>query len=294
MNASSLSWEDTQTFLAVVEHRSFSAAARALALGQPTVSRRIQHLERLLAQQLFVRGKHGARPTDAALRLVPAAEQMAKWAAEFDRAASGAERLASGVVRVAAPPGVAVEQLAPFAALLRQRAPAISLEVLSAIDHIDLTRGHADLAIRTHYPNEPELVVLREFETQPGVYASRSYAESIRQPCTWEDLAWVTWAGRYRDVAPRSMLEKVIPGFEPVFASDDYLVQKAAVTAGLGATIISRPAGFEQGELVEIDVGVRLPAQSLYVVCAKSMQHVPRVRAVFEFLVESIEGAAVA
>jgi len=291
MNTSRLSWEDAQTFLAVVEHRSFSAAARALDLGQPTISRRIRNLERVLAQQLFVRGKHGAQPTAAALRLVPAAEQMAKWATEFDRAASGAERLVSGLVRIAAPPGVAVEQLAPFAALLRQLAPAISLEVLSAIDHVDLSRGHADLAIRTHHPNEPELVVLREIETWPAVYASRAYADSIRQPCAWENLAWVTWAGRYRDVAPRSMLEKVIPGFEPVFASDDYLVQKAAVAAGLGATIIARPMGFEQAGLVEIDVGVTLPAQPLYVVCAKSMQHVPRVRAVFEFLVESIDSA---
>jgi DNA-binding transcriptional LysR family regulator len=45
-----LSWEDAQTFLTVAEEHSFSAAARVLGLGQPTVSRRIQALETRLRQ----------------------------------------------------------------------------------------------------------------------------------------------------------------------------------------------------------------------------------------------------
>jgi DNA-binding transcriptional LysR family regulator len=124
MDTQKISWEDAQTFLAVIEHSSFSAAARAMGLGQPTISRRVADLERRVSQQLFVRGKQGAEPTTAALSLLPAAEQMAKWAAEFDRMAKSHEILVSGTVRIAAPPGIAVEQLAPFAALLRQLEPS--------------------------------------------------------------------------------------------------------------------------------------------------------------------------
>lgn len=39
------SWEDAQTFLAVAEQRSFSAAAALLGVGQPTISRRVVALE---------------------------------------------------------------------------------------------------------------------------------------------------------------------------------------------------------------------------------------------------------
>ena len=64
------------------------------------------------------------------------------------------------------------------------------------------------------------------------------------------------------------MLEKVILDFEPVFSSDDFLVQKAAADAGMGAMILGEPMGLEQSNLVEIDIGVTLPCVSFYIVCA--------------------------
>lgn len=294
MNSQIFSWEDAQFFLAVAEHRSFSAAAKVLGVRQPTVSRRIQQLEETLKQQLFERGKHGAIATSAAIKLLPAAEQMAKWAGEFNRQAMGVGQAVSGVVKIAASPGVAVEQLAPFAALLRDLEPGITLEVLSSIDHIDLTRGGADIAIRTKFPREPELIALHRACSQPVVVGSKSYAQSITQPCQWQDLDWVTWASPYLDVTPRPILEKIIENFSPIFSSDDYLVQKAAVSGGLGAMIIGRPIGFESKDfnhsgLVEIDIGVTIPESEFYIVCAKSMQQVPRVRVVIDRLIEVLE-----
>tara|TARA_R110002072_G_scaffold31735_12_gene97631 strand:- start:2913 stop:3782 length:870 start_codon:yes stop_codon:yes gene_type:complete len=285
-----ISWEDAQTFLAVIESGSFSAAGKALNLGQPTISRRIIKLERRLSEQLFIRGKHGAERTSAADRLLPAAQQMAKWATEFDHAAKGGENQIAGVVKIAAPPGVAVEQIAPFAAHLMKVLPDIRLEVLSSIDHVDLTRGAADIAIRTQKPTEPELIALHEFQSQPAVYGAPAYVEKLRQPCVWADLDWVTWAGRYQSVTPRPMLEKLIPEFQPMLASDDYLVQKAAVRAGVGVMICSRSSSDEIGTLVEVDVGVILPQSAFYIVCARSVQHVPRIKRVIEAMVEKLSG----
>jgi DNA-binding transcriptional LysR family regulator len=286
-----LSWEDAQTFLAVSEQKSFSAAARRLGVGQPTISRRIRNLEQALQQQLFVRGKHGAIPTAEAVRLIPAAEQMARWAGEFDRVAMGVEQAVSGIVRIAAPPGIAVEQLAPFSKRLKLTEPQIYLEVLASVDHVDLSRGVADLAIRTQAPTEPELVALYSGSSRPGIYASKQYANSIEQPCTWADLDWITWARPYEHVSPRPILEKLIPGFQPVFASDDYLVQKAAVIEGLGVMVMAAPTKLDQQDrgLVEIDVGVSLPDTDFYIVCAKSMQQVPRVVKVVEQLILAYE-----
>ena len=264
MDSPRLSWEDAQTFLAVIEHKSFSAAAKALGVGQPTISRRIQDLENSLKQQLFIRGKHGAESTTAALHLKPAAENMAKWAVEFDR--------------------FAIEQLAPFAAMLKLKEPGIRLEILSSIEHVDLTRGVADIAIRSQYPNEPELECLHEGNIDMGVYAAKSYVKKIKQPCAWKNLDWVSWSDQYKNLFPHPMLAKVIPDFMPVFTSDDYMVQKAAVAAGLGAMILSKPMGFEKSKLVEIDVGVTLPNASVYVVCAKSMRQVPKIKLVVDQL----------
>jgi len=274
--------------LAVVESGSFSAAARLLHLGQPTISRRIKNLEQRLSQQLFVRGKHGATRTTAADRLLLAAEQMAKWAAEFDHATQGAEDLVAGIVKIAAPPGVAVEQLAPLSAVLAAQLPEVRLEILSGVDHVDLTRGTADIAIRTQFPNEPELIALHEFHSQPAVYGAPAYVEKLKVPCDWQDLDWVTWAGKYRDVSPRPMLQKLIPQFQPILASDDYLVQKAAVKAGIGVMICAPPGPLENDTLVAVDIGVRLPIAPFFIVCARSMQHVPRVKRVVELMVANL------
>lgn len=292
MTNNTLSWEDAQTLLSVTENQSFSKAAAELGVGQPTVSRRIQALEARLQQQLFVRGKHGAEPTPAANKLSIAAHEMAKWAAEFQRVAQGSDEQLSGLIKIAAPPGVAVEQLPFFAASLKELEPKLSLEILSAVDHIDLTRGVADLAIRTKNPTEPELVCLYQAEIQPKVYGAKSYVAKLRQPCKWADLAWISWAGRYRSLSPRSMLEKTIPEFEPVFASDDFLVQKAAAVAGLGAIILGTISKEEEQQLVEIDVGVQLPTVTWFLVCAKSMTQMPKIQTVSERLIEFFSSAS--
>jgi DNA-binding transcriptional LysR family regulator len=284
------SWEDAQTFLVVAEQHSFSGAARFLGLGQPTISRRIANIEERVGCQLFRRGKRGAELTGDGARLLPAAAQMARWAGEFDRLAKGAEAEMSGTVRLAAPPGLAVEFLAPFANLARERLPEIRLEILASIEHIDLSRGAADLAVRTRRPAEPELMSLHSANVELGVFASESYAASLPRNPSVADLDWITWAFPYEHVEPRPFLEAMIENFAPAFASDNFLVQKSAAAEGLGAMILERDRHpmARSPELVEIDLGLELPPGEFHLVCAKSMQYVPRVKGVADLLIEQL------
>ena len=296
-----LSWEDARIFLCVSEHKSFSAAANILKIGQPTISRRIRDLEQQYNVQLFTRGKHGAKLTTEALSLIPAARQMAEWASEFHRLASAKEASVSGQVSIAAPPGIAVDELAPFAARLKQQAPKIQLEILSAIDYVDLSLGAADLAIRTQAPQEPGLIGLYHSTVKSVAMASKAYIENLQAPYSsqtpdwrdldYKDLDWVTWGGRYQGIEPRPMLENLIPNFTPIFTSDDYLVLKSAVESGLGACIFNKPFGLSKSNLIEIDLGLNLPATEFYLVCSRSVQHIPRVRYVADSLISVIEEA---
>ncbi len=297
------SWEDAETFLAVAEKHSFSSAAGLLGVGQPTISRRIAALEGRLGCQLFTRGKRGTELTDAGARLLPAAEQMARWAGEFRRLAQGAEERPTGTVRIAAPPGLAVEVLAPLAAIARDQLPEIRLEVLASVDYIDLSRGGADLAIRTRETHEPELTTIHSIEFEIGLFATVDYKRRLvdrlgaagHADSTFriEDLDWITWSFPYEEVAPRPMLERAIPDFTPAFASDNYLVLKSALAAGMGVMVLEKhPSAnpLASAELVEIDLGFSLPSSAYYLICAKSMRWVPRVRAVTDLLVEQLRG----
>ena len=70
---------------------------------------------------------------------------------------------------------------------------------------------------------------------------------------------------------------------------------KSAVASGLGAMILERsnhPIA-SASQLVEIDLGIALPHGEMHLVCAKSTQYVPRVRAIADLLIEQLQYAAV-
>lgn len=288
-----ITWEDAQTFLAVAEGGSISAGAARLRLGQPTVSRRLALLEGRVGAALFTRSKQGATLTDVGARLFPAAEQMARWGSEFERLAQGAEARPAGVVRIAAPPAVSVDLLAALAAKISRAVPELRLEILASVDHVDLVRGEADLAVRTRAPTEPELTSLAHGTTAIGVFASADYHAVLERrvpsgpPYALGDLDWISWGRPYEHVEPRPMLERAIPNFAPSFASDDFLVQRAATVAGLGAMVLDTRSAEEFG-LVAIDIGFLPPPGEFHLVCAKSMQLVPRVRFVAERLIDAL------
>ena len=56
---SAVNWAHLQTFVAVAEHGSLSAAARQLKSSQPTLSRHIAQLETNLGTRLFERSSNG-------------------------------------------------------------------------------------------------------------------------------------------------------------------------------------------------------------------------------------------
>src|SRR5215472_2517080 len=114
MNAPAPEWSLYRSFLAVLRDRSLSGAARSLNLTQPTLARHIDALERRLGFELFTRSQHGLAPTEAALALVPYAENIASNAAALLRAASGIGSRVKGTVRITASEIVGSEILPPM------------------------------------------------------------------------------------------------------------------------------------------------------------------------------------
>lgn len=287
-----VSWDDARIFLAVATTGSFSAAGRQLGIGQPTVSRRVAQLEEDLGGPLFYRTVEGAGLTALGTQLLPAAEQMERWAAEWQRLAAGKAEAPAGRVRIAAPPGVAWDFLVPFAARLRQQHPQIHIEVLAVIEYLDLSRGHADIALRSRAPTAPDLVSLLEVSFPLGVFAAPSYACRLPARPQVKELDWICWAGAYQHLPPRPQLEALIPDFVPAFASDNYIVQQHALVAGLGVMILPHffhPDSRLRKSVVSVPVDLELPTEPGHLVCARSALHIPRVRVVAELLAEALD-----
>ena len=282
-------WNDLQLFLAIAEGGSLSAAAKRLRVTQPTVSRRIAELESNVGETLFARGVEGVTLTSFGERLVEPARRMAEWAAEADRTAERLESKPRGSVRITAPPGIAYDFLAPFAAWAKTRLPDVHLEVVATVQYLDLSRREADIALRFAAPAQRDVDTLASLDLEVAAFASPAYAKTLSRRYTVRDVAWIAWAPPFDHLSPGPELAKLIPGFVPAFASDDYLVQLRAAEAGLGAMFLGRVENrFIRSPLVELDLELGLIPRTLYLASARSAMAIPRVRAIADLLASEL------
>lgn len=282
-----VSWEDVRLFLAVAEHGSLTEAARRLRVGQPTVSRRLAELEESVGYALFKRTVEGATLTSQGERWLEPARRMAEWAGELSRESEHSDASPRGVVRIAAPPGIAYDFVAPFARLVRERYPHIELSVLARVEYADLARREADLALRGRAPTQRDLTVVYALSHFTDIFVSKSYAKQLPPRPRLGDLSFIAWAPPFEQFPPNPQLRAAIPDFRAGFAADDYIVQLRAAEAGVGAVFMPKlKHRFNQSSPL-VPLGLELGQHGkgqMLVVCAKSALGVARVRAVAELL----------
>jgi DNA-binding transcriptional LysR family regulator len=169
----------------------------------------------------------------------------------------------------------------------------VSLEVVSSVQYLDLARREADLALRFAAPTGRDLVSLAEAETGIGAFGSAGYAARLSKSPKLADVAWIAWAPPLDHLSPNPELAKLIPGFAPAFASDDYLVQLRAAERGLGAMLLGRMKHRFSGEpsLVELPIDLGPRKATLHLVAARSALEIPRVRAIAELLAREVSRA---
>src|SRR5580693_9302707 len=91
-----------EAFVVVVDTGSFSAAARRLNVGQPTVSKTVAQLEERLGVRLLVRSTRGLTATEAGQNFFEHARRAIDEADEAEVAARGVSASLSGELRISA------------------------------------------------------------------------------------------------------------------------------------------------------------------------------------------------
>jgi DNA-binding transcriptional LysR family regulator len=279
-------WALYRTLLAVLDEGSLSAAARNLALTQPTVARHIDALEAALGADLFVRSQRGLDPTDLARSLRPQAQVMATTAAALLRTASGSLGTVVGTVRISASDVVGVEHLPPILAGLRRDHPALVIE-LSLSDRLDdLLAREADIAVRMTQPTQTALLAKRLPPVELGFHAHRDYLERRGTPASMADLSAHDLIGYDTETpALRAMTARLAPLDRQGFAlrADSNLAQLATIRAGFGIGLCQLGIAQRDPALVRVLPAVKLPLP-LWIVMHEDLKTSARFRIVFDAL----------
>jgi LysR family transcriptional regulator for bpeEF and oprC len=138
-----------KVFVRVVESGSFSAVARELGVGQPTVSKQVAALERRLGAELLLRrSSRKVSLTEAGRDFIASASKvMADLDAAESRVGRGL-RSPSGPLRVSVAPSFGALYIVPRLAEFFRRYPDVSVEVLASDRSANLIEDGIDVAIR--------------------------------------------------------------------------------------------------------------------------------------------------
>lgn len=124
-----LNLDQLRTLVSIADLGTFSAAARALHLAQPTVSLHVGELESRLGTQLLVRGSRRVTPTAAGLVLVQRARALLRDADETVEAVRRQADGKLGRVRLGTSTGVVIDLLPRVLEALQDSHPGIDVEV---------------------------------------------------------------------------------------------------------------------------------------------------------------------
>jgi DNA-binding transcriptional LysR family regulator len=169
-----------EIFHAVYVNGSVSAAARALNVSQPSVSKMLRHAESLLGFQLFQRTNGGLVPTEDAHILFTEASEIQDRVYALREAGRNLKRGEGGVLRISALPSLALAAIPIAVSRFLRTHEKVKFD-LQTVHHDDLLRKlyerETDVAIAYQVPpaaplghrwlGEGELVVLYQEQDMP-------------------------------------------------------------------------------------------------------------------------------
>jgi DNA-binding transcriptional LysR family regulator len=127
-------------FLEVARRGNLSRAAEALYVSQPTLTARLQALERDLGEQLFVRTRRGMRLTEAGEAFLPYAEHALQAIDDGRERLGELRRGTVGKLVLGAPPTVSTYALPALLARFTEAHPRVRLTVMTGTSEEILDR----------------------------------------------------------------------------------------------------------------------------------------------------------
>jgi len=236
---------DLRAFVTVGQLQSFAAAAKALHLSQPALSRRISHLEDLLGVRLFDRTTRSVALTVLGRRFLG---QIGGLVEDLDRSVLSlrdAAELEAGDVTIGCVFSAVHHFLPPLIRTFRERHPGVLVRIIEeGADEVlaSVKDGDADFALNYIGMQDPE-VEFTPLLKEPYVLACPAdHPLARRRSVRWEELAQypharVSHASRNRLFIDQALAE-VPPLPRPVCEVRHVSTLIGLVENGLGVAVV--------------------------------------------------------
>ena len=283
-------WDDLKPFLAVARHGSTSAAARSLGIDQSTVQRRLGQLERRIGQPLVQRHPTGYRLTEYGQALLPLAQGVEEQVAALELKIRQSSRQVNGVIRLTCPePLVPRITRSPLLERLQSRHPALRVEFITTDQYVDLTKGEADVALRSGDTVDPHLVGRKVGESLWAVYAGRDYAArrgtaASVAAATGHD--WVALDASMPQHRASQWLRRHVPDARIAVTSSSVLGMVHSAKANMGLAALPTALGDSEPDLVRQFGPVAELTRIWRLLTTRELRRTPRVASFFDFMVQ--------
>lgn len=287
-------FSETSAFLAVIEQRSFTRAAKQLGLSPPRVSELVRNLEERLGVRLVERTTRSVAPTAAGERLHERLRPVLDdYRAALETTNAFRDKPA-GLLRLTVAPPAADAVLKPAIPGFLAAYPEISLDISVESSRVDIVAGRFDAGIRPGGLVARDMVAVRVSDDFPRpVVAAPSYLKRRGKPAAPHELAahdcirlgqpdGGTMPWRFR--AKGRTLEVQVEG--RLIASDIGMAIKAAVD---GVGLLQLPYGslapeLNAGRLVAVLGDWTPPTDGFFAYYPSRRQIRPPLKALLDYL----------
>ena len=202
-----------ESLLAVAEHKSVTGAARALAVTQPALTRRLQQLEQALGAPLLQRSKRGTALTEAGRLVAEEGRQLVARYARLREAVRAREELQAGIVRVGAGATAVSFVLPTTIAEFGRQYPGVRFEVREegsrAVEE-DVLAERLELGIVTLPTRTRELEVRPLRRDRVVLIAAPSHPLALKRRLEAEDLQGQGLVGFESESAIRRLIDEAL------------------------------------------------------------------------------------
>lgn len=286
-------YKTMHTFVQVAKYGSLTAAARSLSISRALVSRQITDLERRLGVRLLNRSTRLVSLTDPGKRHFAFCERLLSEIAEESMSLLGSETDIEGLISVAAPEFVGDLDIGEALTNFSVRYPKAKVELVVG----ELLREHGvlenafDIVVQTKPNPAYSTHAKRIAQLHYVLCAAPAYLASVEMPRGPADLAELRCLVHANETNWRlsraGQTRKVV--VEPAFSSNSFEVLAKAALEGLGiAPLPERLAHLylDEGGLMRVLPGWRLPSRSLYGVSTSHGSPPRRVQLLIDFLTD--------